>query len=479
LILKNTLLLSLFLWAQLAHGASVRHGTPVGNPSSGVANPTASGVLSNPALLGEIQGFEVFTEGSLMLRQFETTTTRNEGIDPNTDSAYRPSKTSQTTPIGQGAVAGKMGQWGWGFFVSTPIHKGANFEETTPGSAPTSHQRYAVLQAEIQSIDFGVASGIQILDWLSIGFAPHFSLDRFSLKNSWDTMGLEGLGPSPEEAGKLYPYTGDALFDYTGQGHHWGASVGLFSDPVSWLSLGASWEFNAQAQTKGQGELTLPELIGGEVIAFRGATSMPLASVLRGGLLFQPNPRVEIAIEAQIEMWKNCCSKRANDALLEMTNDNGEALGPENGVSVSLDKEHYIPQRFLNAPGFSIGGLWTSAQNKLSIGGQATWERNAVPDFAANALNIDFESFGAGGFVGLRRKSLRIGLRADVRKNLAREISNSAWDIRLVALSDDRTNYVDERFSPSLPYTASGNGQYESFSASMSLSLSWTPDRSQ
>jgi hypothetical protein len=449
---------------------------PVGNPSSGVANPTASGVLSNPALLGQIQGFEVFTEGALILQKMETTPTRNEGIDPNTDAAYRPSQTSQTRPIGQGAITGKTGQWGWGFFVRTPIQKGANFEEITPGSAPTSHQRYAVLQAEIQSIDFGVASGIQVLDWLSIGFSPHFSLDRFSVTNSWDTMGLEGLGPNLEEAGKLSPYTGDALFDYDGQGHHWGASVGLFSDPLSWLSMGASWEFNAKAQTTGEGELTLPALIGGEIIEFKGSSLMPLSSILRGGLHFQPNPRMEIAVETKIELWKSCCSKRADDALLEMTNDKGEALGPENGASVSLDKEYYIPQRLQNAPGFSIGALWKSAQNKLSIGGQGTWERNAVPDFAVNALNIDFEAFGAGGFVGLRRKSLSIGLRADVKKSIAREITNSAWDVRLVALTDDRTNYVDERFSPSYPYTASSNGRYEGLSARMSLSLNWTPE---
>ena len=151
-----------------------------------MANPTASGVLSNPALLGQIQGFEVFTESALILQKMENSTTRNKGIDPNTDAAYRPSQTSRTRPIGLGAMTGKTGQWGWGFFVRTPIQKGANFEEITPGSAPTSHQRYAVLQAEVQSIDFGVASGIQVLDWLSVGFIPTEQVDRWTASWQFD-----------------------------------------------------------------------------------------------------------------------------------------------------------------------------------------------------------------------------------------------------------------------------------------------------
>jgi hypothetical protein len=162
-----------------------------------------------------------------------------------------------------------------------------------------------------------------------------------------------------------------------------------------------------------------------------------------------------------------------------MTNENGDPLGPENGVSVSLSKENYIPQRLKNAPALSVGGLWSSSSQKFRLGAQASWEAAAVPDFAVNALSVDFENFGLGTFVGFQSHGFSLGLRADVRKMIAREIHDSAWDVRLIALTDDRTFYVDERFSPSFPYTASGNGSYDALFSSMNLSLSWIPGESK
>jgi hypothetical protein len=464
-------------WPSLAYGAAFRHNLPAGDPSSGVANPTAIGALYNPALLGETSGLAVYTEGILALQALHTTTSRHDGIDPNTGEAYLPSKTQSLSPLGRGAVVGSLKKLGWGVFVEMPINKTANFEDFSASGIPKSHQRYAVLEATIQSLSLSAGLGVQLNHWLSFGLSPSLSLDRFSLTNSWDTMGLEGLGPSAEEAGKLYPYTGDALFQYAGQGHHWGAIAGLYSAPTDWLGLGGSWAFGTPARTSGLGTLTLPALIGGEVIAFHGGSRMPLASTLRLGAHLQLNPSWEVNLAGSVEWWAACCGSRNGDAQLEMTNAQGEALGPENGVSVSLEKHHYNPQRLLNAPAVSIGAMWTPRPDQFQFGAALGWNKSAIPDAAVNALNIDFDSYSASGFVGIKKKQVAYGLRINAQKSLSRTISSSAWDVRLVALTDDRTHYIDERFSPSYPYTASGNGRYEGFAASMSLSMTWTPER--
>jgi len=57
----------------------------------------------------------------------------------------------------------------------------------------------------------------------------------------------------------------------------------------------------------------------------------------------------------------------------------------------------------------------------------------------------------------------------------ARTITSSAWDVRLVTLDDDATYYVDERFSPQLPFTASANGSYSASLDSLAISLRWQP----
>lgn len=468
----------LLLWSSTGHSAAVRNNIPAGGPTSGVATPEAIGALFNPALLGGIKT-EAYLEGSLLFQRLQTTSFRHEGFDPNTELAYAPSQTQSTRPSSRAGLVGTNGKLGWGFFLNTPINKVADFSEGEEQTPYTSHQRYAVIEALIQSIELSPAIGLQLRDWIQIGFSASLSFDRFTLKNNWDTMGLEGLGPNAGEAGKLYPYTADSIFEYAGQGHHWGATAGIYSVFAPWISGGVAWTYNGKAKTSGTGTLVLPELIGREEVPFFGTSSLPLASVLRAGVLLRPHARVEVAIGYRLETWKACCSTRQQDAVLEMTDENGDALGPENGVSVSLSKENYLPQRLKNAPGFSVGGLWSSAHQGLRLGAQASWEAAAVPDFAVNALSVDFENFGLGAFVGLRSHGFSLGLRADVRKMIAREIHDSAWDVRLVALTDDRTFYVDERFSPSFPYTASGNGSYEALFSSMSLSLSWIPGESK
>jgi hypothetical protein len=478
-LIRSLFILSvLLLWPSIGHSAAVRNNLPAGGPTSGVATPEAIGALFNPALLGGIKT-EAYLEGSLSFQRLQTTSFRHEGIDPNTELAYAPSQTQSTRPSSRAGLVGTKGKLGWGLFLNTPIDKAADFSQNKQEGPHTSHQRYAVIQALIQSVELSPAVGLKLHDWIQIGFSPTLSLDRFSLKNTWDTMGLEGLGPSAEEAGKLYPYTADSLFDYAGRGHHWGATVGIYSAFAPWISAGVAWTYNGKAKTSGTGTLILPDLIGAEAVPFFGASTLPLASVLRGGLRLRPHAQFEVAIGYRLESWKACCSTRKQDAVLEMTDANGNALGPENGVSVSLSKENYLPQRLKNAPAFSVGGLWSSSSQKFRLGAQASWEAAAVPDFAVNALSVDFENFGLGAFIGLQSHGFSLGLRADVRKMIAREIHSSAWDVRLVTLTDDRTFYVDERFSPSFPYTASGNGNYEALFSSMNLSLSWVPGESK
>jgi hypothetical protein len=478
--LIRTLFISLvlLLWPSIGHTAAVRHNTPAGGPTSGVATPEAIGALFNPALLAGIKT-EAYVEGNFLFQRLQTTSFRHEGVDPNTELPYTPTQTQGTTPLGRAGFVGAHGKLGWGLFLNTPINKVADFRGSEQEAPYTSHQRYSVIQARIQSIELRPSIGVKIRDWLQIGFSASIGFDRFSLTNNWDTMGLEGLGPSAEEAGKLYPYTADSIFEYDGQGHHWGATAGIYSAFAPWISGGVAWTTNGKAQTSGTGVLVLPELIGAEDVPFFGSSSLPLASVLRAGLLFRPNARVEVAVGYRLETWKACCSTRQQDAVLEMADENGDALGPENGVSVSLAKENYLPQRLENAPAFSLGATWSSPKQRLRLGTQASWEAAAVPDFAVNALSVDFENFGLGAFVGLRIDGFSLGLRADIRKMIAREIHSSAWDVRLVALTDDKTFYVDERFSPSFPYTASGNGNYEALFSSMSLSLSWIPGESR
>ena len=461
----------------VSQAASVSNHARPGDPVSSAATPDPLAPIHNPALLGALLAPGALIEGQLTRLSLEATTTRHEGIDPNTGEAYRISRSETSTPSTTASLVWPLrpGRLGVGLSLWQPVQQSADFRGQEDSPPPiTGHQRYAVVVANLQEIALTPALGLRLADDLYLGGNVSISFHRFDLLNAWDPMGSEGMGPSETEAGSLVPYTGDTYFQYHGSGTHLGWSAGVFYDGGDWLSVGASWTDLGTARTSGTGLLDLPDLIGGSLVPVLGASTLALAPVLRTAIALHPLPTLDLVVGYQEEFWGLCCGEEEGDALLSVTDEQGGSLGPDEGLSVELASVQHLPRRLENSPSFHLGALW-KPMDFLAIGGTGYWQRHAVPDFSLNAVQVDFDTLVLGAYVGGQLGPFTLGFRYDRGFSQPREITTSAWDVRIVALEDDTTYYVDEHFSPSQPYTASANGSYSAEVDFFSLTLEWRP----
>jgi hypothetical protein len=429
-------------------------GTPVSSP----AQPDLLAVLQNPALLPGT-GAGVVVEGGASWISVAVDTSRHGGIDPNTGETYRTAKSSVVSP-GLALAASWQpipGRVGLGFGVSQPMQYAVEFGETNPPPF-TGPQRYSAIQADLSSLALGPAVGLHLWKGLHVGGSISLYLDRFDLLSAWDAMGTEGMGPDDDVAGQLNPYTGDAYYLYAGRGRHVGGGAGVYYDGWDLVQVGLTFTHMGRFQTTGAGRLEVPELIGGVEVPLDATADMRLPQVFRAAVLGRPFAPVAAVLLVEQVRWTDCCGGRSGDVHVQVMDSEGDSLGPDQGLTVEIPVDQYSPRRLQDAWAVQVGVLGELGEANR-VGASARWQQSAVPEFAVSVTNLDMETWSFSLFCDRQVGPLVVGIHGRHVVIPPRTVEHSAWDVREVTLEGD-SDFVDERFSPQLPFTASTNGTY-------------------
>jgi long-subunit fatty acid transport protein len=287
--------------------------------------------------------------------------------------------------------------------------------------------------------------GLTIVDGLHVGGSFHYVMDSISVLQASDPLGTEGLF-----AGE--PYIFDTVLEASGDGGHTGFGAGLFFDKFEFAQIGLSytsggkWNVDGEASISGDRTL-LPDGPATGVVSL----SQPLPAVIRAHLVSKI-AMLELGAGVEYQAWAGCCSGPDADLTIGVTDENGDPLKTTAGeISTTI----YSPRRLRNSMNFILTGSM-QATPKLWIGTRLGYNTSAVPDYAVSATNLDFESVGAMLAARYKFGPVGIGLAYTKFIPFKRTITNSAWNAPL-----DSDDYVDDRFSPQLPYKANTNGEYK------------------
>ena len=453
-------LFAALLSAPSAHAGSIMTAGVTGGPDSGAATPNVAAVMYNPGALGAVEGVQGMFDLQASFVRLEVTTTRNGGIDPNTGAAWKPAYASATVPNGIVGLAWRVipDRLTLAFAAYDPFVGGGDYSETEKGKVPpyTGHQRYHIIQTTILTGALTPAVAVTVLKGVHIGGGVSYVMDSIKVKQNSDPIGSEGVRSDEIGTGvPAHPYALDTTLQGDASGHHLTWKAGIFIDRWKYAQVGASFQAGGTFQTSGTGSVTVPTDLSstGEPITVPAlvSVSLPLPPIARLYVNSQVNDKLKLGAGLDYQMWNVCCGEADGDIAIGLTNTDGGAIGPDNGVAISISKEQYGPRRLWNSASISQLGSY-QATPKLWAGWRLMYNQNAVPDYAVSPSNLDFESVGASiGGRYLLGKHLELGLAYTKYLLVKREITTSAWDLR-----DGNT-----RFSPELPYKSSTNGTYQ------------------
>nr|MBA2321602.1 hypothetical protein [Deltaproteobacteria bacterium] len=190
---------------------------------------------------------------------------------------------------------------------------------------------------------------------------------------------------------------------------------------------------------------------GGVSVPALVTVEFPLPAIGRFYFDSQVSEKVNLGAGIDYQMWNVRCGGPDADIAVGLTNESGNAIGPDDGVTIEIDEDQYNPRRLWNSMGISqLGGV--QFNEDLWAGWRLMYNQNAVPDYAVSPSNLDFSNVGFS--LGARyevAKPVQIGLAYTKYFLFTRTITTSAWDLR----------DGNERFSPELPYKAGTNGVYK------------------
>jgi long-subunit fatty acid transport protein len=248
----------------------------------------------------------------------------------------------------------------------------------------------------------------------------------------------------------------DTLLEASVSGSHMGWNAGVFVDRIRLAQVGLSYHHNGVFSAEGEGTVTIPEGLGGGTAAADATVEIPLPDVVFAWVNSELNDDLTVGAGIEVQRWGDCCGGEDGDIVIGLLSEDGDALGPEDGLPFEVDSIQYSPRRLWNASNYAANAGF-DATDRVWFGGRVGYNQNAVPDYAVSATNLDFQNVG---FVVAGRYTLgkvTLGLSYSKYFLTTREVTNSAWDVR----DTEDPKYVDERFSPSLPYKASGSGIYQ------------------
>ena len=452
-------LLLLPLLSAPALAGSISTAGVTGGPDSGAATPNVAAIVYNPAALGGAEGFQVMVDGQLSFVRLEVTTTRNGGIDPNTGAAYAPATARAMVPNGVVGLSWQVipERLTLGLAAYDPFVGGGDYTSTEQGEVPpyTGHQRYHIIKTKIITLAVEPAVAVTIVDGFHVGGGASYVIDLINVKQASDPLGSEGI--LAEEIGMEvpdHPYALDTLLEGEAKGGHFGWNAGIFVDKWDYLRVGLSYASGGQFNAEGEGSVTVPEYLstieGGVTVPANVSVEFPLPPIARLYLDSQVSEKVNLGVGVDYQMWNVCCGKEDGDIAIGLTNRQGNAIGPDDGVTIEIDAEQYSPRRLWNSMNVSqLGGV--QFNDDFWAGWRLMYNQNAVPDYAVSPSNLDFQN--AGFSLGARYNvagPLTLGLAYTKYFLFTREITDSAWDLR----------DGNPRFSPELPYKAGTNGSY-------------------
>lgn len=447
--------MNLLLALAAAHASPISAPATIGAPDSGPATADPAAMHYNPAAIGASDGFDALADVQLSFIDVKFTPTRNDGVDPNTGEKYIPAEAHAIVPVGLLGVTWKPVKWGAiGVAAVDSFVGGGDYsgQETDPPPY-TGAQRYAGVTSKV--ITLSVIPGIALtpVDGFHVGGGFAYVYDNVTILKVSDPLGNEGLGFTGT------PYEYDVVLDASGTGSHTMWNAGIFVDRWKFLQVGASYTSGGQFNAEGKAEVTAPDALaegeGSVTIPGDFTFSMPLPAVLRAGAVSEINDKLKVGATIEYYMWKDCCGGSSGDAYITLNSEDGDPIGPEDGLSIEVANEINSPRRLWDSMVISAnGGYWIIPS--VWVGGRLGYKQYAVPDYAVSATNLDFDAYGVSLAARYRfAEKFSIGVAYTKNFLVDRTITNSAWDA-----DPESDDYVDDRFTTELPYNASSNGTY-------------------
>jgi long-subunit fatty acid transport protein len=452
----------LLLLASIAHAGGIASPAVIGGPESGPATANPAATFYNPAALGASHGVDVMLDAQSAFIGITATTTRNEGIDPNTGEAYGVAKGAAIVPVALlgGSFEVVPDRLVVGLAVDQPFTGGGDYRKGETNPPPyTSWTRYAGINVSIITLQTQLAVAGTPIDGVHIGAGGGYVIDSISVLQGSDPLGTEG-----KPLGDGEPYSLDSTLGAKAHGGHVAWNAGLFVDRFDKLQVAASYASGATFQAKGTADVTLPELL--QTDAYTGPIpadvtfAMPLPAVGRVWLASQISDQVKVGVGYEYYYWHSCCGTGDGDLLIGVKDQNpddaDDAIGPDEGSASSLGTELHIPRRLWNARNLAATVEFEPGE-KLWFGGRVGYDEYAVPEYAVSATNLDFPTIGLMGAARYEIGKVTVGVAYSKFILLPRVVEHSAWDVR----DTDSPDYVDDRFSAQAPYGASANGTYK------------------
>lgn len=449
-------MLMLLALVPAASAGSIAAPGVIAGPESGPTVGNVAAVYYNPAALGALPGsFQGMFDLQMSHNVVTATTTRNEGIDPNTGEAYTPAVADVWVPVAMIGVAGKAwdDRLSFGVGATDSFVGGADYSGSEVDPPPyASHQRYAGIETAVIVLSVTPAVAITPVEGVHLGGGVSWNYDNLSALQASDPLHQEGNGFDG-------PYSSDVILEAQTSGSHWTWNAGVLFNRFEKAQVGVSYSSPGTFQTEGEGTVTVPAFLTTEegsvtadaLISFE----QPMPAVIRVGLASQVNEDLTLGVGLEHQRWNACCGDQDGDLAITVTDTEGGAIDSGEGVAIEVATEQYSPRRLWNTTNLNATAQYT-ATDRLWLGARVGYNQNAVPDFAVSATNLDFESVG-GSLAARYQVAGPVSLGATYTKffPFTRTIKNSAWDA-----DEDSAAYRDERFSPATPYKASTNGTY-------------------
>jgi long-subunit fatty acid transport protein len=463
--MRTLSLLSLF--SSTAFAGSITAPGVIGGLESGAATSNPAATHYNPGALGAAEGVDIMFDLQAAFAHAEVTTTRNDGIDPNTGEPYALAVADAVVPVFFLGGTWKVNdQFALGIGATDSWVGGGDYSasEPTENGPFVGHQRYAGVKTTILTLAVTPAASFTVTDGVHIGAGYSFVYDMIDAVQSSDPLGLESTAM-------------DSVLSLSASGSHNTWNAGVLIDRFDGFSLGLSYAAPGTFDTEGTAAVSVPAALstnpgdnpdGLTVDDALSTVQLDLPAVIRAGLNIEATETLTIGFGYELQKWGDCCSGPDGDIAIGLTSADGDAVGPDDGVILSIGTEQMSPRRLQNSSNYILTAQY-QASDDLSVVARGMYNTNAVQDFAVSATNLDFTSYG-GGLSANYQVNDTLGLSLAYTRfiPLERVITNSAWDVR----DDTSADYIDDSFSPKSPYKAGTNGTYNAVNNVVGIRIS-------
>ena len=452
----RALVLAVAVFPSLATAASIAPSATIGGVDAGPVTKDVVSIFHNPAAIAHLKGFDFVLDVQAADVRNEVIATRNDGIDPNTGEPYALSVAELVVPVFflGGTYEVMEDKLVAGIGITPHFMGGGDYTGVESNPPPyTGHQRYAGIDSKVISIAVMPTVAYRLTEALSVGAGFSYNVDIFDALQASDPIGTEGLGFGGDAA-----YSYDVYLSAQGTGSHTTWSAGALYEIEDGIEIGLSYVAPSTWSVAGDVSVDAPDFLGGVTAPGVFSAEMPLPAITKFGIAAQFTEKLRAGWVLEYWAWGDCCSGQDGDLYINVLSEDGDPIGQADGITIEVDEDIYSPRRVESAYNFATH-LGYDYDAKTWLGARVAYNHHGIPDFAVTATNLDYDNIGFG--VGARRylsDNLVLGLSYTYYQVHGREITNSARNA-----PEDSPNYVDERFSPSMPYSASGNGLYQAY----------------